>query len=472
MELLELLLNVYLEVLFLKMKRVPHNKMSHEAFVEKANLVHKGEYDYSKTKYVAAKYKVIITCRSHGDFYQNAGNHIAGQGCPECSKTKRSISRSINPEIWLERFRKAHGSRYDYSRSKIINGKKKIIVICEEHGEFLTTPSGHGKNKNPIGCPSCAGNVKHTLEEFITLANKKHKYKYDYSQSVYVNNRTKLKIICPVHGIFLQKPDGHLVGQGCKDCATEMIGLKKRTSQTEFIKRLKEVHGNKFNYSKVDYQGGKKKIIIICPEHGELKITAETHLYGAGCAKCAGNVKLSKEEFLTRCYEVHEDAYDYSKVDYQGANKKIIIICPEHGEFSQTPSHHTHRKQGCPKCSDERRVLGNTIYALQASGQKVDGAFYILQCYDNDELFYKVGVTRKSVSGRYFGDSLMPYEFEIILEIDIGVVEAYHLEQDILERYSNKKYLPKLYFGGHSECLSINPLEEDEKLKELNKLYS
>jgi hypothetical protein len=108
-----------------------------------------------------------------------------------------------------------HNFKYDYSIVDYKNNKTKIRIICFEHGEFWQTPSNH---LNGNGCPICSGVNKLTTEKFIERSNIIHNFKYDYSVVEYKNNKTKIKIICPVHGIFEQRPDSHLNGQNCPKC--------------------------------------------------------------------------------------------------------------------------------------------------------------------------------------------------------------------------------------------------------------
>ena len=192
---------------------------------------------------------------------------------------------------------------------------------------------------------------KKTKEEFIKEATEKHKGKYDYSNVVYVNNKTKVCIICPnpEHGEFWQTPGNHTQGRGCPRCANEANGERCHSSKEEFIKKAHEEHGDKYDYSKVDYVNNKTKVCIICPEHGEFWQTPNGHLNGKGCPKCGGTALMTKEEWIASARNVHGDKYDYSKVEYVNARKKVCIICPEHGEFWQTPGNHTKGK-GCPKC--------------------------------------------------------------------------------------------------------------------------
>ena len=189
-----------------------------------------------------------------------------------------------------------------------------------------------------------------TTEEFIERAKKVHGDKYDYSKSEYVNNHTKVCITCPEHGEFWQTPENHLDGQGCPKC-----GIKKRTLTTEeFINKARKIHGNKYNYSKVKYKNAKEKVCIICPEHGEFWQVPSYHLSGNGCPECGKincrkKTQLSQDEVIKHFEMIHNKRYDYSKVCYEGKHTKVCIICPEHGEFWQTPHNHL-KGNGCPKC--------------------------------------------------------------------------------------------------------------------------
>lgn len=131
--------------------------------------------------------------------------------------------------------------------------------------------------------------------------------------------------------------------------------MQRNTKKTtdEFIQEAKTIHGNKYNYSKVNYVNAKTKVCIICPKHGEFWQTPSHHLSGQGCPKCNGKLKYTKENFIKKAKEIHRDKYDYSKIKYVNAHTAICIICPEHGEFWQTPSNHL-CGQGCPICCQSK----------------------------------------------------------------------------------------------------------------------
>ena len=127
--------------------------------------------------------------------------------------------------------------------------------------------------------------------------------------------------------------------------------MRIRTQQ-DFIAKAIEIHHGYYDYSDVVYERSNKKVIIICPIHGKFEQTPNSHLAGKGCKLCGQNrIRIGTDEFIRQAKNVHGDRYDYSKVDYQRTDKKVIIICPIHGEFEQTPHSHVTLKQNCPKCS-------------------------------------------------------------------------------------------------------------------------
>ena len=197
--------------------------------------------------------------------------------------------------------------------------------------------------------------------EFIEESKKIYGNKYDYSKVVFIDKYTKVCIICPKHGEFWQIPYSHLKGYECRKCGAEKAGNSNRSTLTEFIEKAKKVHGDEYDYSKVNYVDAHTKVCIICPKHGEFWQKPIGHLNGYGCPKC-GLKKISKKNSLTtqvfieRAKKIHGYKYDYSKVKYKNENAKVCIICPKHGEFWQTPYSHL-VNNGCPLCSREK--LGN-----------------------------------------------------------------------------------------------------------------
>jgi len=322
--------------------------LTKEEFIQKAREVHGDKYDYSKVEYVNQLSKVCIICPDHGEFWQTPGNHLNGTCCPKCQKDIIAKKRTKSTEQFIEEAKKVYGDIYDYSEVKYVNCNTKVCVICPKHGKFWTNPvhflQGHG-------CPTCGNNRVLTKENFILKAREVHGDKYDYSKVEFVDYHTPVCIICPKHGETWQTPRFHIRSAGCRECGVENAINGHSLTTEEFIKKAREVHGDKYDYSKVEYTKGKYKVCIICPEHGEFWQGAGSHLRGAGCPKCSGRHKRTTEEFIKEAREVHGDKYDYSKVNFVNVRTKVCIICPEHGEFWQGAREHL-SGSGCPICSN------------------------------------------------------------------------------------------------------------------------
>jgi hypothetical protein len=192
-------------------------------------------------------------------------------------------------------------------------------------------------------------------KEFIQKSTTIHGLKYNYSKTIYTKSNINVCIICPIHGEFFQLPGNHLKGRGCKYCARNF-----KLTTKEFIKRAKEKHGNRYDYSLVNYTRIGALVIIICPIHGEFFQIAELHLNGKNCLKCSyidrGKKKRNSiEKWISSAEKTHNKFFDYSKSVYSKAKNKIEIICPKHGSFWQEANSHL-RGIGCPKCS----TLGTT----------------------------------------------------------------------------------------------------------------
>ena len=320
-------------------------KLTKEEFIERARKVHGNFYDYSKVEYVGSEVKICITCPKHGDFWMTPHNHLYGHGCLLCRGYER-----ITLDVFVKRSKEKHHDRYDYSKVDYRGLKHPVCIICPVHGEFWQNPQAHMYGN---GCPACYGSPKSNNEEFIYKAQAKYGDLYDYSKVDYKGNKEKVCITCPEHGDFWMSPNNHLRGHRCPKC----YGTPKKTLN-EFIRQSQEVHGNKYDYSKVVYRSTNTKVCIICPEHGEFWQTPHSHLKGSGCLACSGKQRITEQVFLERARKIHKDRYDYSKIDYVDSLTRICIVCPIHGNFWQKPMAHLNG-YGCAKCGGSIRLTKN-----------------------------------------------------------------------------------------------------------------
>jgi len=314
-----------------------------QQFIEEAIAVHGDAYDYSKVDYKKSESKVIIFCKKcNNEFLQRPCEHSRGKGCSNCRYNSLRFTR----EQVIEKAKKIYGENmYNFDNIVYKNIKTKITVNCLEHGDFITTPH---RLLNGSGCIKCFyKKITATQDDFIEKAKKKHGDKYDYSKVEYKNNLTKVIIICREHGEFQQLPGGHLTGYGCRKCSV----LDRTNTKEYFIENAKKIHGDRYDYSKVEYKNAETNIIIICKEHGDFLQRPNIHITGNGCSKCSLiNRTKTTEYFIEKSKKAHGDRYDYSKVEYKNMKTKVNIICREHGEFLQRPIVH-YSGYGCSNCS-------------------------------------------------------------------------------------------------------------------------
>lgn len=200
-------------------------KITTEYFIERSREVHGDKYDYSKSVVNGALSYVTIICPIHGEFIQRASLHYNNK--EGCSKCRNDMWRK-DEKFYIKQALELHQGKYDYSLVEYKTCKEKIKIICPKHGVFEVIAGNH---INPLllrGCSKCKGGIKLTTEEFIKKARQNHGDKFDYSKVNYINTDTKVKIICPIHGEFLQKPSKHLLAIfGCQKCFREStISLK------------------------------------------------------------------------------------------------------------------------------------------------------------------------------------------------------------------------------------------------------
>lgn len=191
-------------------------------------------------------------------------------------------------EEFINEARTVHGDKYGYSRVNYINANTKVCIICPIHGEFWQTPNSHLQG---CGCSKCAYNIKRQRKfsnttQLINKAKRIHGNKYDYSRVEYVDAHTKVCIICPIHGEFWQRPNGHLKGQGCPKCGIMHRSMLKTKTTENFIQHAKLIYGDLYDYSQTKYIRAKVKTKVICKKHGIFMVSPDNHLKGKGCPKC------------------------------------------------------------------------------------------------------------------------------------------------------------------------------------------
>lgn len=385
-------------------------------------------------------------------------------------------------EEFIKKAKNIHGNKYNYDLVKYVRAIDKVIITCDKHGEFLQTPHSHLANH---GCPKCAventSNLQRcTLEQFISKSKTVHGDLYDYSLVEYVNNSTKVKIICDEHGIFEQTPNVHFGNKaGCPTCGISKNSQNKFLKYKEnFLERANKKHNNVYTYLNLPEQGSTSMIFIACSMHGVFEQVAAHHLSGVGCQKC-GVIKsgissrVGKDYILKKFKEKHGDTYHYNLSNNIKTSDKIEIECPKHGIFKQSVS--SHYKRGCPKCGYERggnlnrkipkeldKVKRNVKRRLkgfmQSKGhKKQDFTLNILGC-NWEEL--KIHLENN------------PYGFKIdCIDLDtdhIVPLSSARTESDLytLNHYTNLQLLPKTYNQHIKKHLPFDREDFEKWLKE------
>lgn len=268
------------------------------------------------------------------------------------------MTKALTTDGFIARARNVHGNKYDYSKVKYVNSATKVVIICPIHGEFEQSPLSHLKGR---GCRRCYFVV--TTDDFIRKAIKIHGNKYDYSKVNYINPQKKVCITCPEHGDFLQEPRKHLAGFGCIMCGYKSESEKKRQSNEWFLEKAKQIHGELYAYSKVQYKGMTTPVEIICPKHGLFLQRPKNHLQGAGCPVCKNsNGEERVSLFLDRNNIVYVPQYKIPNEYLFSKNKKMFVdfYLPKHNtiiEYNGTQHYYeTHFWSGGRRlCAQQER---------------------------------------------------------------------------------------------------------------------
>ena len=298
---------------------------------------------------------------------------------------------------------------------------------------------------------------KKTKEDFIKQANEIHNDKYDYSKVDYIANKIKVKIICPIHGEFEQRPNDHLRTKGCNKCGISNTKIKTTDTIEQFIEKAKKVHGDLYDYSKVKYINNRTKVEIICDKHGSFFQKPNSHIdSGYKCTNCCKTTKQTKQQVLDIFKNIHGDEYDYSKFEYVNNLTKSTIICKKHGEFLQRPKQHR-RGEGCPVCGIEKSARNGKGFFSEKRAEKnkeewieIKAILYFIKFTFEDEEFYKIGITTLTTEERF---SHLKDKITILNEYHSNLYDVVIKEQKILRDNKHDQYFPinKLN-GGETEC--------------------
>ena len=317
-----------------------------------------------------------------------------------------------------------HGIRYDYSNVVYVNAKTKVEIGCSIHGIFLQTPDSHLRES---GCPKC-GDEARSKKRSCSIEQVKEKIKeihgdtYSYNFDGYINGESYISIICSKHGEFKQKAKNHIAGNKCVKCNNEKASTSQLSNNDEFKEKIKLVHGDRYDYSLLDYINAKRKVKIICRLHGIFEQTPNKHLSGENCPICADISRINKRlkttgEFILKGDSIHNYRYDYSDVVYTGNKNTVKIICALHGVFEQTPDAHLANKN-CPKCNSN------------ISKRETEVVDYIKSIYDGNIITSDKKILNPKHLDIYLPDLNIAIEFDgLYWHNELKKPISYHLDK-------------------------------------------
>ena len=295
---------------------------------------------------------------------------------------------------------------------------------------------------------------------WIELAKEVHGDNYDYSNATVKNS--KITYLCKKHGVITQSVSQHVRNRSkCRECWVDGLNGKLRLSNQSAIKMLRDKHGGRYDYTLVEYRGNKKPVKIICASHGLFEQRFDHHRDGAHCQECANEVRSqhllhSVKDFVNQSITVHGNKYSYHDVVSIQRKTKVSIFCNEcESTFKQRVDIHLNG-HGCPSCNTGEVIGFKKSEFVELARIKNNGnaIFYIIKCYKDEEVFYKVGITTNSINVRYKG-SKMPYGYDIIKEIKAEANKVWELEKECIRKNTKNHYTPLMPFNGYAkECFS------------------
>lgn len=305
--------------------------------------------------------------------------------------------------------------------------------------KLSTTPQGEARLNNKA-------------LEFFKVMHELYKDTLDFSKSIYTGYSKPITFICPQHEEVTMTPEALRKGHGCKLCSKEARVKNSYDTVENFILKAKEIHGDKYDYSLVQYVNSRTKVNIICPVHGKFSQLPYGHLKSeTGCDKCGSEKShitqtYSQEDILLKFKKYHKNNFNYSKVNYVSMHTTVIVICNRcKEEIEVTPNNHIRRD--CPNCC---KVGG--------FNQTKPGILYYLSVFEGRA--YKIGITNNSVEKR-FGADIKNIKVVKTWYYENGR-EAYNRELSILREYKEYAYTGvNLLENGNTELFNRDILNLD-----------
>lgn len=364
----------------------------------------------------------------------------------------------------------------------------EIQIQCSIHGVFLQKAYAH---LSKATCRSCwldkKGNLRAlTTEDFIAKSKARFGDKFVYDKTEYIRKDVALTITCPMHGDIVLTPDEHRwTKHGCRHCDHD---IPRMIQKEKVLSKAKEVHGNQYDYSRVNYENMNDKVEIVCYRHGSFWQSLYDHTARLTiCPQCSRDAdKLTLEEFIKRSRVIHGDSYDYGKVKYKDAQTAVIITCKKHGDFSQRAYSHLSGNK-CKKCHVEETRLTTEEFIKNAKaihGDKYDYSKIIytgnkkpveIICPDHGVFWQKPNshVTGKNGCRLCFESKGEKSVVDFLEKYGIGYIREYPIKPHryrydfylsdfnvFIEFHGIQHYMPVEFFGGERAFLKTRERDE------------
>jgi len=368
------------------------NEEYRQRFIEKSRKVHGDFYTYDNLVYIESKTNVTITCPKHGDFTVLPDVHLNGSKCKECSKEERLLPKKDKSQIFIEKAKAMHGDLYTYDNVAYINNKTTVKITCKKHGDFEMTPSTHLRG---FKCQVCrfGGTVEERQERFIREAKEMHKERnYDYSRVKYVKKNLKVEIICPEHGLFLQTPNSHVLGDVCPVCAKKVSGFEL------WLKCLVEKATNKTAFKFV--MKNRKHIDVLVDDIGfeanGLRFHCEVSLYGdVKPFDYHQNKTIQAASEGITLYHIFEDEYLLKR---EVVEAKICKLFGNHHLFKNSVSH-TIEETSKETLDDFCNRFGFELFTDKPIRESGSDFNVVVRESSNGDILLGVGVETRGLDG-------------------------------------------------------------------------
>lgn len=452
-------------------------KKTTEQFVDELKVIfHDKPFSFEKVVYTGAREYVTVTCKLHGDWRSMATNLQQGKGCRGCRTDKIATCRRKDQEHFIQKSKRVHGDRYDYSGVVYVNNTQNVAIKCKEHGVFLQQPIAHYAGS---GCTKCVKRVVKTLSDVKQHLDQELLKMWtfvglDDSSDVFITQ--SVTVLCKKHGGTFDTNFGSLSNRKscCDVTKNSLISTSQLSYFSDYVKQMNNVHNNKYSYlDTFEKVSQTEKLNIVCPDHGVFTQDIYHHLWRKqGCPKCATirqgksktNAWVNNLDKILSKIPLDETINIVSLNNVQNSTGKVLLSCSKHGSFEKSVGN-LKLGQRCPECS-LYEGWGKSTY-IQRAKDLYGGLcnIYLIRCWNDEEDFYKIGITVHKDIRRRFNKSEMPYQYALVEVVCADVEYIVDVETEAHKEMKTFHYTPKIPFGGHvRECFSKEGFNQAVKL--------